>query len=232
MSPDPSSAWPQTENSRGYPRYLFDDPRSRLVAPALRASYALTGSLETDSDRGDLTGVHIILSDGGTETVREQRAAALLKTGLFYGASRFRIIEGNPDPPEWLEVFETDLRDPLTAYARAYDAAGPNHQPTEFINEARARSCSSPATKSTAGPQGRRQRLGGRHFAPLSACGRPPRTWSSIWTTTERVVPHLGYARFPRSEALARLAGARREDAGQSWTGLDLDLRDVVALAA
>ena len=59
VSPDPASAWPQTENSRGYPRYLFDDPRSRLVAPALRASYALTGSLETDSDRGDLTGVHI-----------------------------------------------------------------------------------------------------------------------------------------------------------------------------
>ena len=123
VSPDPASAWPQIENSPGYPRHLFDDPRSRLVAPALRASYALTGSLETDRDHGDLTGVHIILSDGGTDTLRKQRAAALLKTGLFYGASRFRIIEGSPDPPAWLEVFETDLHDPLSAYTRACDGA-------------------------------------------------------------------------------------------------------------
>jgi hypothetical protein len=122
VSPDPASAWPQTENSAGYPRYLFDDPRSRLVAPALRASYALTGSQETESDHGDLTGVHIILSDGGTDAVREQRAAALVKTGFFYAAARFRIIEGSPEPPEWLEVFEADLHDPLTAYARACDA--------------------------------------------------------------------------------------------------------------
>ena len=81
VTPDPASAWPATENSPSYPTHLFDDPRSRLVAPALRASYALTGSLETDSDHGDLTGVHIILSDRGTDTLREERAAALLKTG-------------------------------------------------------------------------------------------------------------------------------------------------------
>jgi len=122
VSPDPASAWPQSENSPDYPRHLFDDPRSRLVAPALRGSYALTGSLESDGDHGHLTGVHVILSDGETDAVREQRAAALLKTGFFYGASRFRIIEGSPEPPAWLEVLETDLQDPLTAYARARDA--------------------------------------------------------------------------------------------------------------
>jgi len=122
VSPDPASAWPAIENSPSYPRYLFADPRSRLVAPAFRASYALTGSLEADSDHGELSGVHIILSDGGTDRVREQRAAALLKTGFFYGATRSRIIEGSPEPPEWLELFETDLQDPLTAYARACDA--------------------------------------------------------------------------------------------------------------
>src|SRR3954464_12639566 len=122
VSPDPASAWPTTEKSPGYPRSLFADPRTRLVAPAVRGSYALTGSLETDSGHGDLTGVHIILSGGGTEMVREQRAAALLKTGYFYGASRFRIIEGSPEPPEWLEVFETDLQDPLSAYSRPGDA--------------------------------------------------------------------------------------------------------------
>jgi hypothetical protein len=122
VSLDPASAWPATENSPDYPRYLFDDPLSRLVAPALRASYALTGSLETDGDNGDLTGAHIILSDGGTDAVREQRAAALVTTRFFHRASRFRIIDGSPEPPAWLEVFETDLQDPLTAYARACDA--------------------------------------------------------------------------------------------------------------
>jgi hypothetical protein len=125
VSPDPAAAWPQTENSPGYPSHLFDDPRSRLVAPALRGSYALTGSLETDSDHGDLTGVHVILSDGATDTVREQRAAALLETGFFYGAARFRLIEGSPEPPEWLEVFETDRQDLLSAYARARDVLKP-----------------------------------------------------------------------------------------------------------
>jgi hypothetical protein len=125
VSRDPASAWPATETSPEYPRYLFDDPRSRLVAPALSASYALTGWLETQHDRRELTGAHIILSDGGTDAAREQRAAAVLQTGFFYGASRFRIIEGTPEPPGWLEVFETDLKDPLSAHARAGAAMAP-----------------------------------------------------------------------------------------------------------
>ena len=125
VSPDPASAWPDTENSPDYPRYLFDDPRSRLVVPALRASYALTGSLGSDDDQGVLTGVHINLSDGGTDTVRAQRAAALLETGFFYAASRFRIIDGSPEPPAWLEIFETDAQDALTAYARAFADRAP-----------------------------------------------------------------------------------------------------------
>ena len=119
VSRDPASAWPATESSPDYPRYLFDDPRSRLVVPALRGSYALTGSLEVDNDRRVLTGVHIILSDGATDIGRAQRATAFLETGFFYGASRFRVIEGSPSPPAWLEIFETDVKDPLTAYPRA-----------------------------------------------------------------------------------------------------------------
>jgi hypothetical protein len=122
VSPDPASAWQETEESPDYPRYLFDDPRSRLVVPALRGSYALAGSLGIDKGPRALTGVHIILSDEATDTMRAQRAAALLKTGFFYSASRFRIIEGSPNPPAWLEIFETDFKDPLTAYARALDA--------------------------------------------------------------------------------------------------------------
>jgi hypothetical protein len=121
VTPDPASAWPASENSPDYPVHLFADPRSKLVAPALRGSYAMTGSMEIRNDERTLTGVHIILSDAGNDAVREQRAAAVLDTGFFYAVSRFRIIEGSPDPPAWLEIFETGLRDPLTAYARARD---------------------------------------------------------------------------------------------------------------
>jgi hypothetical protein len=121
VTPDPASAWPATENSPDYPTHLFADPRSKLVAPALRGSYAMTGSMETNKDHQALTGVHIILSDAGNDAVREQRAAAVLDTGLFHATSRFRIIEGTPEPPAWLEVFETGLIDPLSAYALACD---------------------------------------------------------------------------------------------------------------
>jgi hypothetical protein len=136
VTPNPASAWPATENSPDYPTHLFADPRSKLVAPALRGSYAMTGSMETDSDRRALTGVHIILSDGGTDAAREQRAAAVLDTGFFHAASRFRVIEGTPEPPGWLEVFETGLQNPLSAYARACDALPP-HPP---VDEVRLRS--------------------------------------------------------------------------------------------
>jgi hypothetical protein len=139
VAPDPASAWPDTENSPDYPRYLFDDPRSRLVVPAFRASYALTGSLQRDRDPGGLTGVHIVLSDQGTDAVREQRAAALLETGLFYAASRFQIIEGNPDPPVWLEIFETDLSDPQTAYPRASKALA-DPPPSDVVAQRNSRS--------------------------------------------------------------------------------------------
>jgi hypothetical protein len=125
VTPDPASAWPATENSPDYPTRLFTDPRSKLVAPALRGSYAMTGSMETDNNHRALTGVHIILSDGGTDAAREQRAAAFLDTGLFQAASRFQLIEGTPKPPAWLEVFETGLQDPLSAYTRARDALPP-----------------------------------------------------------------------------------------------------------
>jgi hypothetical protein len=94
-------------------------PRAKLVAPALRASCALVGSQAQPGGHGPLTGIHVILSNSGGDTERQQREAQVLQTGLFYSAARFRIIEGSPEPAEWLEVFETDARDPRNAYARA-----------------------------------------------------------------------------------------------------------------
>ena len=119
VTSDPATAWPDTEHSPDYPIHLFIDPRAKLVAPALRASNALVGSQARTDEHGPLTGVHIILSNGGDDTGRQQWEAQVLQTGLFYSASRFRIIEGSPEPAEWLEVFETDARDPLDTYARA-----------------------------------------------------------------------------------------------------------------
>ena len=119
VSPDPATAWPDTEHSPAYPTHLFSDPRAKLVSPALRASYALVGSQLQPGQHGPLTGIHVILSNGGGDTERQHREAQILQTGLFYSAARFRIIEGSPEPAEWLEVFETDDPDPLHAYPRA-----------------------------------------------------------------------------------------------------------------
>src|SRR5260370_40771975 len=106
--PYPATGWPSSKGSPDYPTSLFDDPRRALVAPALRASYALVGSLATPGAHGALTGAFIVLTDGADEASRERWAAAVLETGFFYAASRLRLIEGSPEPPEWLEAAETD----------------------------------------------------------------------------------------------------------------------------
>src|SRR5712672_171443 len=152
VTPDPATAWPSTEGSPDYPTSLFDDPRSALVAPPLRASYALVGSLETPAAHGALTGAHIVLTDGADEASRERWEAAVLETGLFYAASRFRIIEGSPEPPDWLEVFETDQQDPLTAYARSRLGC----RPRRFVNGTPAPSGSSRSTHPVREGQGTR----------------------------------------------------------------------------
>src|SRR6185312_236199 len=119
VSPDPAAAWPDTEHSPAYPTHLFSDPRASLVCPALRASYALVGSQHRPGRHGRLTGIHVILSNGVGDIERQHREARILQTGLFYSAARFRLIEGSPNPAEWLEVFETGDPDPLHAYPRA-----------------------------------------------------------------------------------------------------------------
>jgi hypothetical protein len=119
VAPDPATAWPDTEHSPAYPTHLFSDPRAKLVSPALRASYALVGSQLRPGPHGPLTGIHVILSNGGGDTERQHREAQILQTGPFYSAARFRLIEGSPEPAEWLEVFEADDPDPLHAHPRA-----------------------------------------------------------------------------------------------------------------
>jgi hypothetical protein len=132
ITPDPVIAWPATESSERYPKYLFDDPRSSLVSPALRGSWAHAGSLAREGTHGAVTGVHVILSDGAGGAAREHWASAVLDTGLFYAASRFKLIEGFPGPATWLEIFETDEQDPLTAYSRTLKALADSRRAAEI----------------------------------------------------------------------------------------------------
>jgi hypothetical protein len=132
VTPDPATAWPAIESSERYPKYLFDDPRSSLVSPALRGSWSHAGSLAKEGTHGAVTGVHVILSDGAGGAAREQWASAVLGTGLFYAASRFKLIEGFPEPATWLEIFETDQQDPLTAYSRALEALAGSRRAAEI----------------------------------------------------------------------------------------------------
>ena len=118
VSSDPATAWPDTEHSPAYPTRLFTDRRASLISPALRASYALVGSQLQPGRHGPVSGIHVILSSGGGDTERQHHEAQVLQTGLFYSAARFRIIEGSPEPAEWLEVFETDDPDPRHACLR------------------------------------------------------------------------------------------------------------------
>jgi predicted dinucleotide-binding enzyme len=98
VSADPATGWPDTEQSLAYPTHLFSDPRAMLVSPALRASYALVGSQLQPGQHGPLTGIHVILSDGGGDTERQHREAQILQTGLFYSAADSGSSKDPPSP--------------------------------------------------------------------------------------------------------------------------------------
>ena len=49
----------------------------------------------------------------------------------FYAASRFRLIEGYPEPPDSLEVLKTDHQDPSKAYRQALNALAPARETPE-----------------------------------------------------------------------------------------------------
>src|SRR3954452_6771051 len=75
-TPDPATAWPDTEASPDYPHDLFDDPRSALPSSVLRGSYALVGTRTRPGEHGPITGIHLVLSDGAVDTSRQHRSTA------------------------------------------------------------------------------------------------------------------------------------------------------------
>jgi hypothetical protein len=132
-TPDPADAWPATQALPDYPTSLFDDPRSQLVVPELRGSWALVGTRERPGDQGPLTGIYVVGSNGADDTARAKRATELMRTGIFYVATRFRLIEGFPEATQWLEIFETDAADPVAAMRTA--TASPAAQPDPAVKQ-------------------------------------------------------------------------------------------------
>jgi hypothetical protein len=146
VTPDPATAWPDTEGWVGYPNEMYNDPRAPLVSGSLRGSFRHVGSLAKPVGHGELTGVHFVLSDGADDAAREAWASEVLDAGLFYAASRFThihipsdaetIVMGQrlsfPEPAKWLEVFETDSDDPLTAYQRTLAKIAPKRPAPEI----------------------------------------------------------------------------------------------------
>jgi hypothetical protein len=117
ITEDPSVAWPQTEASPLYPKPLFTDERAPLVVPILRGSWTLKAE-RTNPSHGALTGVHLVLSDGPENDGWPERAAGVLATGVIHAASHFELIEGFPEPPRWLDIYETAAPDPHAAGAQ------------------------------------------------------------------------------------------------------------------
>jgi len=131
VTSDPATAWPDTERSPDYPTDLFSDPRAKLVAPALRASYALVGSQIRPGEHGRLTGIHIILSNGGDDTGRQRQEAGVLQTGLFYSAARFGSSKDSPSPPNGSRYSRPMPAIPLT---RTRERPAPCHPPLQSSN--------------------------------------------------------------------------------------------------
>jgi hypothetical protein len=88
-------------------------PTSRLIVPEFRGSYALVGARTTAGAHGHRTAVYVVLSNGSDDTARATWAADVLGMCRFHAASRFRLIEGFPEPAQWLDILETDAAAPV-----------------------------------------------------------------------------------------------------------------------
>ena len=133
VATDLATAWPRTEHDPAYPKRLFDDPRGKLVQAPLRGTYALSSSRGITAGDRRLTGITLVMGDGVIDPARADWGNKLVETGLVTAASRFRLVEGEPTPPTWLEVFETDQPDPRDSFARAVDLVGPSPEPAPRI---------------------------------------------------------------------------------------------------
>src|ERR1700733_2729510 len=96
---------------------VFDElSKGPLRRPAGGADRARAARVVGIGGPGRLTGAYLELSDEGDDVARYVWARRVVGTGLFYAVTRFRLIEGFPEPAQWLEIYETAGAPPLTPY--------------------------------------------------------------------------------------------------------------------
>jgi hypothetical protein len=123
VTADLKAGWPSTDHHPDYPHHMFDqDARWNLLTIPVRATYKLEA--ESGEPADSLTGVVLLRNDGEYGAAREQWAAEALKGGLFSSVSRYSLVDGEPAPQAWLEVFETTDPDPSTVLDRARQQVG------------------------------------------------------------------------------------------------------------
>ena len=116
VTPDPAIAWPETRDHPTRPRR----DKSPLLDTVLAATYRIERA--TGPARSGVTGVLAVFSDCN-DTARADEARAwrerllseAMAGGVFTRASLSVNVEGVPEQPQYLNVFETTRPDAMTA---------------------------------------------------------------------------------------------------------------------
>lgn len=116
VTPDPATAWPETRDHPTRPRR----DKSPLLDTVLAATYRIERA--TGAARSGVTGVLAVFSDC-SEAARAEAAGAWrerllaegMASGAFARASLSANVEGVPEQPQFLNVFETTRPDAMAA---------------------------------------------------------------------------------------------------------------------
>jgi hypothetical protein len=101
---DPGSAWPQTN---GHPARQFHT-RSPLLSVALKSTYRRIEPLLAIGELQLPAAIAIVLRDGPDDAEAVERVRAAVGCGGVTRATRYALVEGEPDPPGFLELYESD----------------------------------------------------------------------------------------------------------------------------
>jgi hypothetical protein len=99
--PDPENAWPQTQH---HPAREFHT-RSPLLSVVLKSTYRRVEPILPIGDTPLPEAIAIVLGDeaGAPERMRDAVAR-----GAATRATRYTLVEGEPSPPRYLEIYESD----------------------------------------------------------------------------------------------------------------------------
>jgi hypothetical protein len=112
MAGDPETAWPETQD---HPARLVHT-RSPLLDVALKASYRRIEPLDPVGDAPVPRTVTIVLSDD-----------AAARSSSATRVTRYELVEGEPDPPRFLEIHESESAEPPVV------TGGPNRLAASYV---------------------------------------------------------------------------------------------------